>query len=114
MCADRDGARRLLVDGQPVTPTDIQVRSVVACDGDTVYFHANSIDDVTVQHACRWSQEDGALVRARRTHLASTRSSLAEARPSSGQPRWTTHARARPYPRWFLLIETAPRRDRHS
>ena len=27
-CADRDGARRLLVDGEPVTPPDLQVRAV--------------------------------------------------------------------------------------
>ena len=27
MCADRDGARRLLVDGEPVTPADLQVRA---------------------------------------------------------------------------------------
>ena len=28
-CADRDGARRLLVGGEPVTPADLQVRAVV-------------------------------------------------------------------------------------
>ena len=29
MAADRDGVRRLLIDGEPVTPTDLQVRAVV-------------------------------------------------------------------------------------
>jgi len=57
-CADRDGARRLMVDGQAVTPADLQVRSVVAAAGGTVWFHANPIDDATVQHVWRW---DGAL-----------------------------------------------------
>ncbi len=52
--ADRDGARRLLVDGEPVTPTDLQVRSVSAATGDTVVFSANPIDDATVLHVFRW------------------------------------------------------------
>ena len=47
-CADRDGARRLLVDGEPVTPADLQVRSVVAVDGGGIVFIANPIDDATV------------------------------------------------------------------
>jgi dipeptidyl-peptidase-4 len=54
MAADRDGARRLLVDGEAVTPPDLQVRSVAAAS-DTVTFLANPIDDATVQHVWRWS-----------------------------------------------------------
>lgn len=34
--ADLDGARRLLVDGDPVTPAELQVRAVLGVDGDTV------------------------------------------------------------------------------
>ncbi len=34
--ADVDGARRLVVDGRPVTPADLQVRQVLDVDGDTV------------------------------------------------------------------------------
>ncbi|MEI8239434.1 MAG: prolyl oligopeptidase family serine peptidase [Actinomycetota bacterium] len=60
MCADRDGARRLLVDGEPVTPTDLQVRSVLATQATHVWFTANPIDDATVQHVWRWS-DDGDL-----------------------------------------------------
>jgi dipeptidyl-peptidase 4 len=49
--ADRDGARRLLVDGEPVTPPDLQVRSVVSTGGDAtspvVTFCANPIGDAT-------------------------------------------------------------------
>jgi dipeptidyl-peptidase-4 len=58
--ADRDGARRLMVDGAPVTPADLQVRSVVAAHGDEVYFLANTLDDATVQHVWRW-RADGSL-----------------------------------------------------
>jgi dipeptidyl-peptidase 4 len=52
-CADRDGARRLLVDGEPVTPPDLQVRAVESVDGDGVVFLANPIDDATVLHVWR-------------------------------------------------------------
>lgn len=58
--ADRDGCRRLLVDGVAVTPTDLQVRSVVAAGGDDVTFLANPLDDATVQHVWRWTS-DGVL-----------------------------------------------------
>ena len=58
--ADRDGARRLMVDGAPVTPADLQVRSVVTTHGDEVYFLANPLDDATVQHVWRW-RSDGSL-----------------------------------------------------
>ena len=60
MCADRDGARRLLVDGAPVTPTDLQVRAVVGAEGDAITFLANAIDDATEQHVWRWTS-DGEL-----------------------------------------------------
>lgn len=56
-CADRDGARRLLVDGQPVTPPDLQVRAIVATGDDDVTITANPIDDATVQHVWRWSAD---------------------------------------------------------
>ena len=58
-CADRDGARRLMVDGRPVTPADLQVRSVVTVGVTTVTFCANPIDDPTVQHVYRWSTVSG-------------------------------------------------------
>jgi dipeptidyl-peptidase-4 len=54
-CADRDGARRLLVAGEPVTPTDLQVRSVVAADSGGIVFVANPIDDATVAHIWRYA-----------------------------------------------------------
>ena len=53
-CADRDGARRLLVDGEPVTPTDLQVRAIETVDGPGVVFLANPIDDATVLQVWRW------------------------------------------------------------
>ncbi len=52
-CADYDGARRLLVDGVPVTPPDLQVRAVAAAGSDGVVFLANPIDDATVLHVWR-------------------------------------------------------------
>jgi dipeptidyl-peptidase-4 len=57
--ADRDGARRLMVDGDAVTPTDLQVRAVVSASGTTVTMLANPLDDATVQHVWQW--RDGAL-----------------------------------------------------
>ena len=42
-CADRDGARRVLVDGAPVTPGHLQVRSVIS-GGSRIVFIANEMD----------------------------------------------------------------------
>ncbi len=53
-CADRDGARRLMIDGEPTTPADLQVRAVLATQADEVFLLANPIDDATVQHVWRW------------------------------------------------------------
>jgi dipeptidyl-peptidase-4 len=55
MAADREGARRLLVAGDPVTPDELQVRAVLAVDDAAVTFLANPIDDPTVQHVWRWT-----------------------------------------------------------
>ena len=59
--ADRDGARRLLVGDEPVTPTDLQVRSIVSTSGDEstpiVTFCANAIDDATQLHVWRWTDD---------------------------------------------------------
>ncbi len=60
MTADRDGSRRLMVDGAVVTPDDMQVRAVVAAHDDEVHFLANPLDDATVQHVWRW-RTDGTL-----------------------------------------------------
>ncbi|HQV57894.1 MAG TPA: prolyl oligopeptidase family serine peptidase, partial [Ilumatobacteraceae bacterium] len=57
--ADRQGARRLLIDGTAVTPVDTQVRAVVDADGQRVVFIANPIDDATVAHVWQW--DDGEL-----------------------------------------------------
>lgn len=60
MTADRNGVRRLMVDGAAVTPDEMQVRAVVAADDDEVHFLANPVDDATVQHVWRW-RTDGTL-----------------------------------------------------
>ena len=55
-CADRDGARRLIVGGEPVTPAELQVRSVLSTTAATVVLLANPLDDPTVQHVWRWRE----------------------------------------------------------
>lgn len=55
VCADRDGARRLLVGGEIVSPPDIQVRSVISAAPDRVLVSGNPVDDATVQHLYRWT-----------------------------------------------------------
>jgi dipeptidyl-peptidase 4 len=61
MAADRDGARRLVIGGEAVTPTDLQLRALVAVRDNAVVFLANYHDDATVQDVWQWS--DGDLVR---------------------------------------------------
>ncbi|WP_067178746.1 S9 family peptidase [Microtetraspora niveoalba] len=57
--ADSEGGRRLIVGDRPVTPPTLQVRSVLAVDGDTVLFQA-SADPTEVQV---WACTDGVLTR---------------------------------------------------
>ena len=58
---DRDGARRLLIADEPVTPTDLQVRSVSSAGGDeqapSVTFCANPIDDATQLQVWQWTDD---------------------------------------------------------
>jgi dipeptidyl-peptidase-4 len=58
--ADRGGARRLMIDGEPVTPPDLQVRSVLAVGDDTITFQANPVGDATSMHVWR-RDTDGEL-----------------------------------------------------
>jgi dipeptidyl-peptidase-4 len=57
---DLDGARRLLIDGEPVTPVTLQVREVAGVDGDRVLFSAS--EEPTQTHLWEWSPNRG-LVR---------------------------------------------------
>jgi dipeptidyl-peptidase-4 len=57
--ADRDGARRLMIDGEPATPPDLQVRSVLAVEEDTITFQANPVDDATSLHVWRRDADGG-------------------------------------------------------
>jgi dipeptidyl-peptidase-4 len=57
VCADRDGARRLLVGGDVVSPREIQIRSVVSASADRVVVIGNPLDDASVQHLYRWSPD---------------------------------------------------------
>ncbi|HTN80619.1 MAG TPA: prolyl oligopeptidase family serine peptidase [Acidimicrobiales bacterium] len=53
MAADRDGARRIIVDDTPITPPDIQVRSIVAVDSDAIVFAGNDIAEPTELHVMK-------------------------------------------------------------
>jgi len=55
MCSDRDGARRLVIGNEIVSPVDVQVRTVVSASAEQVVVTGNPIDDATVQHLYRWS-----------------------------------------------------------
>lgn len=61
MGADREGARRLVVDGAPVTSADLEVRAVLHVGAGHVLFSANPTDDATVLDVYRWS--DGSVTR---------------------------------------------------
>jgi dipeptidyl-peptidase 4 len=54
-CADREGTRRLMIDGHAVTATDLQVRSIVGTGANTVTISANPLDSPEVLHVYRWS-----------------------------------------------------------
>ena len=64
-CADRDGARRLLVNGSAVTPTTMQVRSVVSA-GDSIMFMANNIS--TPWEIDAWTYNNGSLEQITHSH----------------------------------------------
>jgi dipeptidyl-peptidase-4 len=51
---DREGARRLVVGGEPVTPTSLQVRAVAGVEGESVLFTASD-EDPTSTSVWTWS-----------------------------------------------------------
>jgi dipeptidyl-peptidase-4 len=55
-CADRDDARRLLVDGAAVTPSTLQVRSISNIGADAIVFGANWRAEPSEQHVFRWTE----------------------------------------------------------
>jgi dipeptidyl-peptidase 4 len=55
--SDLDGDRRLVIDGQPVTPDGLQVREVSGADGETVYFVG--LQEPTEEHLWRYDPERG-------------------------------------------------------
>ncbi len=57
MTADRDGIRRLLVAGEPMTPTELQVRALVAVREKSVVLLGNHPDDATVLDVWEWSDD---------------------------------------------------------
>ncbi len=75
VAADREGRRCLLVDGEDVTPPEVQVRSV-AHVGSDITFLGNPLGDATVQHVYHW---DGVSV-SQVTHVDGIHS-VSEGRP---------------------------------
>jgi dipeptidyl-peptidase-4 len=55
--ADRDDARRLIIGDEAVTPEAMQLRSVLAIDGDVVLFSAST--EPTETRVWTWSRADG-------------------------------------------------------
>ncbi|GAA3130229.1 dipeptidyl-peptidase-4 [Kribbella aluminosa] len=49
----------LLVDGEVVTPRELQVRAVIDVEGDSVLFRAT--DEPTQTHVYRWTPDDGVI-----------------------------------------------------
>ncbi|MBI5089751.1 MAG: S9 family peptidase [Actinobacteria bacterium] len=72
VAADREGRRCLLVDGEVVTPPEVQVRSI-AHVGTDVTFLGNPIGDATVQHVYRWDEASTTQL----THTAGVHSTSA-------------------------------------
>ena len=72
-CADRDGSRRLLVNGESVTPTTLQVRSVVSV-GDSIMFMANDIS--TPWELDAWAYKNGSLQQVTQSHGVASLSTL--------------------------------------
>jgi dipeptidyl-peptidase-4 len=62
MCSDRDGVRQLIVGDEAVSPSDVQVRAVVAATPDQVVVTGNPVDDTTVQHLYRWTADGFAAI----------------------------------------------------
>jgi len=53
--ADRDGVKRILVDGNTVTPTSLDVRSLVSVSDEAIVFMANEITHPEATSAWRWT-----------------------------------------------------------
>ncbi len=56
VAADRGGARRLLVNGEVVSPPELQVRGIVSATEHGVVVSANAIGDATGLQAWRWHE----------------------------------------------------------
>ncbi len=59
MCTEADGARRLSLGDDLVSPADVQIRSVVQADADRVVVTGNPLDDASQLHVYRWTRTDG-------------------------------------------------------
>ena len=93
MCADRDGARRLMIGGIPVTPDDLQVRAIVDTDAGGIVYLANPVADATVQHVWRFHRDGSnqALTDEPGVHAAAVGGGTVVVRTSTlSEPGWYT------------------------
>ena len=59
MCTEADGARRLSLGDEIVSPADVQIRSIVHAEAGRVVVTGNPLDDATQLHVYRWSRPNG-------------------------------------------------------
>lgn len=59
MGTERDGARRLAVGDDIVSPAEVQIRSVIDASPERVFVTGNPLDDATQLHVYRWTPEGG-------------------------------------------------------
>jgi len=59
MCTEADGARRLSLGNEIVSPPDVQIRSVVHAGAERVVVTGNPLDDASQLHVYRWTRTDG-------------------------------------------------------
>ncbi|MCB0966326.1 MAG: S9 family peptidase [Ilumatobacter sp.] len=59
MCTEADGARRLALGDEIVSPADVQIRSVVHAEHERIIVTGNPLDDASQLHVYRWTHSGG-------------------------------------------------------
>lgn len=93
-CQDRDGVRRLYVDGSLVTPTDLQVRSIVSI-ADDIVFVANEIDTPWIHQVLQCSPATQSITHLTDSNFDGVASAVHAAGTTVLRTSSLTHSRAR-------------------